>query len=142
MPAVLNGPENLLVRVALFDCESGVYQSEFRWPALERLGPNDYGGAYAQVTLRFGRVRWSFEMGRDGERVILLVRALDDAPGVQVRLETLYLDEQQDAAARVVTQEREVVARRGGAPNRHDYRRAAESPLLRGDRALGPRRAQ
>ena len=38
MPAVLNGPEGLVVRVALFDTRTRIYQTEFRWPALERLG--------------------------------------------------------------------------------------------------------
>jgi glycogen debranching enzyme len=112
MPSILNGPEDLLVRVALLDTRTRVYQSEFRWPALDRLGPNDYGGDYAQVTLRFGACRWSFEMARDGARIFIVVRALDPATAedVQVRLETLYT---RDNGGRILTQEQDVVARRG-----------------------------
>ncbi|MEW6250343.1 MAG: trehalase family glycosidase [Planctomycetota bacterium] len=77
MAGVLNGPDDLLVRVALYDQRTGVYQNEFRWPALDRLGPNDFGGGYAQVTLRFAGVRWSFEMAGTSERTYLLVRCLD-----------------------------------------------------------------
>jgi hypothetical protein len=113
MPAVLNGPENLIVRVALRDVRTNVYQSEFRWPALDRLGPNDYQGRYANVTLTFGEVRWSFEMARAAGRVIILVRPLDPAAAtdVQIRLETFY---QALDGGQVVTREEEVIARRHG----------------------------
>lgn len=110
LAGVLHGPAGLLVRVSLFDTESRVYQSEFRWPALVRLGPNDFRGHYAQVTLRFGRVDWSFEAADSGERVFVLVRALDPAAArnVEVRVETLFLPY---AAGELVTREREVIAR-------------------------------
>lgn len=113
MAGVLNGPEDLLVRVALMDLKSKVYQSEFRWPAMVRPGPNDYQGEYAQVTLRFGDCKWSFETARDGERVFVVARALDEkaAENVQVRLETLYT---RDRGGRVLTQEQDVVAQQGG----------------------------
>ncbi|MCG3126234.1 MAG: hypothetical protein CHACPFDD_01064 [Phycisphaerae bacterium] len=110
LAGVLNGPQSLLVRVALQDRRDGTYQSEFRWPALERLGPNDYQGQYAQATLRFGRVRWSFEMASAGRRVFLLVRALNEveAGDVQIRLETLF---DPPEAGQIVSRENEVVAR-------------------------------
>lgn len=111
LAGVLNCPDDLLVRVALYDRSSRVYQSEFRWPALERLGANDYRGRYAQVTLRFGEVRWSFEAASDAERVYLLVRALNPAKAgnLQIRLETLY---QRENGGEIVARENEVVARR------------------------------
>jgi len=113
LAGVLNGPDDLLVRIALYDTQTRVYQSEFRWPALERLGPNDYGGRYAQVTLRFGDVRWSFETAADGARTYVLVRCLDPelAGNIQIRLETLYL---RDNGGQIVTREEEVVARLAG----------------------------
>lgn len=110
MPAALNGPEHLLIRVALRDQRNGIYQSEFRWPALDRLGPNDYQGRYAHVTLRFGGARWSFEMASDHDATIILVRPLDPraAEGIQIRLETMY---QSPESGQVVTREEEVIAR-------------------------------
>jgi glycogen debranching enzyme len=129
MPAVLNGPENLVVRVALRDTRTNVYQTEFRWPSLDRLGPNDYAGVYANVTLTFGEVKWSFEMARaeDG-RVILLVRPLDPATaeGIQVRLETFY---QTADGGEVVTREEDVIARRHG----HAWRVHSPSPTSHRD---------
>lgn len=118
LAGLLNGPQGLLVRAALFDARTRVYQSEFRWPALVRLGPNDFAGRYAQVTLRFGDLHWSFEAatprdaGAGDRRTLLLVRPLDPgaARHVQLRLETLFLRE---ADGQVVSREREVVARRG-----------------------------
>jgi hypothetical protein len=111
LAGALNGPDDLLVRVALYDTRTRVYQSEFRWPALVRLGPNDYRGGYAQVTLRFGRIRWSFEFAAGAERSYILVRSFDE-PGssdVQIRLETLY---QRSNEGEIVTREMEVIARR------------------------------
>ncbi len=110
LAGVLNGPAGLLVRVALCDTQSRLYQSEFRWPALVRLGPNDFHGEYAQVTLRFGRVVWSMEVANAGERVYLVIRALDPqaARHVEVRVETLYLPH---GVGELVTREREVIAR-------------------------------
>ena len=77
LAGVLNGPDDLLVRAALYDTRSRVYQSEFRLPALERLGPNDFRGEYAQITLRFGALRWSFEMAAADGALCLLIRGLD-----------------------------------------------------------------
>ncbi len=113
LAGVLNGPEDLLVRVALQDRKSRYYQTEFRWPALSRLGPNDYRGQYAQVTLRFGSAEWSFEVANDGEQTILLIRPIDPnaAEGVQIRLETLFL---RPNGGEIVAREEEVVARRQG----------------------------
>lgn len=112
LAGVLNGPDGLLVRVALRDRRSGVFQTEFRWPALERLGPNDYHGKYAQITLRFGEARWSFEMSGDDECVYLLVRSLDPKTSndVTLQLETLFL---RDNGGALVTREEYVIARRG-----------------------------
>jgi len=112
LAGVLNGPEGLLVRVALHDTWSHVYQSEFRWPSMVRIGPNDFGGSYSQVTLRFGEVRWSFEMAGDGERTYLVVRALDEevAVDIELQLETHF---QCRDTGQVVAREEEVVARRG-----------------------------
>ncbi len=115
LAGVLNGPEDLLVRVALYDTNSRVYQSEFRWPALVRLGPTAYDGSYAQITLRFADLKWSFEMAADGERTYLLVRPLGTlGPGtksspdsVQLRLETVF---QPEASGRILAREEEVVA--------------------------------
>lgn len=110
LAGALNGPDDLLVRVALYDPRTRVYQAEFRWPALDRLGPNDFGGRYAQVTLRFGAVRWSFEMATQGERALLVVRCLNpDAAGdIQIRLETLFTHPD----GQILTREEEIVARR------------------------------
>jgi|GEM_PF-3243536 len=110
LAGLLNGPDGLLVRVALYDQQTRIYQSEFRWPALDRLGPNDYAGRYAQVTLRFGPVRWSFEAAAVDQGVYLLVRPLNgqDAGHVQVRLETFF---QPEGRGQIVTREEEVVAR-------------------------------
>lgn len=109
LAGVLNGPEDLLVRVALYNRRTRVYQSEFRWPALDRLGPNDFRGRYAQVTLRSGAVRWSFEVAGDGDQTYLLVRCFEPAAAgdLQIQLETLY---QRAGAGRVVTRENEVLA--------------------------------
>ncbi len=137
LPAVLNGPDDLLVRVALYNRQTRVYQSEFRWPALDRLGPNDFRGGYAQVTLRFGDIRWSFEAAGDQERTYLLVRCLDPAAAgsVDIQLETLYLRPD----GQVVTREHEVVARRRAAawriwsptPPAHRRGSVIVSPLAR-----------
>lgn len=110
MAGVLNGPDDLLVRVAIFDTKTKAYQNEFRWPALARLGPCDYAGRYAQVTLKFQDVRWSFEMANEGETTYILVRCLDPerAGHLQVHLETLY----QLPGGQIVTREEEVIARR------------------------------
>ena len=114
LAGVLNGPDDLLVRVALYDPQTRIYQAEFRWPALERLGPNDFHGAYAQITLRFGALRWSFEVAGTSDRTYLLVRCLDPATAadIQIRLETLYLGGPAPGAGEIVTREQEVVARR------------------------------
>lgn len=123
LAGLLNGPDDLLVRVALFNTRTRVYQPEFRWPALERLGPNDFHGRYAQVTLRFENLRWSFEATGDNERTYLLVRCLgaEAAGDVQIRLETLYL---RGNGGQVVTREEEVVARR----NQSAWRVSSPSP--------------
>jgi glycogen debranching enzyme len=101
--------EDIVVRVTLRDRRTKVHQTEFRWPALDRLGPNDFGGRYAGITLRFGGIRWSFEMAGGRDRVILLVRPLDPeaARDVDIRLET-YL--RGGAEGRVVTKGSEVLA--------------------------------
>ena len=111
LAGVLNGPDDLLVRVALFDRRTRVHQSEFRWPALDRLGPNDFGGGYAQVTLRFGDTCWSFEAAGDAERCRILVRPLDGASreDVLIHLETVYL---RPNGGQIVTREDEIIARR------------------------------
>lgn len=110
LPAVVNGPEDLLVRVALSDPRRSVFQTEFRWPALARLGPNAFYGQYAQITLRFLDVRWSFEAAAVGERTYLRVRCLNPAAadGMQIHLETMA----QTAGARIVSREHEVLAQR------------------------------
>lgn len=110
LAGVLNGPERLLVRVALQDTRSGLYQSEFRWPSLERLGPNAFDGSYAQITLCFGPVRWSFETAAVERRQYLSVRCLDadKADALQIRLETLF---DPFTAGQIVTREYEVIAR-------------------------------
>jgi hypothetical protein len=110
LAGLLNGPDDLLVRVALYDTRTRTYQSEFRWPALDRLGPNDFGGGYAQVTLRFGDVRWSFEAAGERDRTYILVRCLNPerAGGIRIHLETLF----QREGGQIVTREEEVVARR------------------------------
>ena len=110
LAGVLNGPEDLLVRVALYDRRSRIYQTEFRWPALVRLGPNDYQGRYAQVSLRFGDVRWSFEITGDAEKCCILTRPLDSVADsdIEIQLETLYL---RPNAGQVVGREQEVIAR-------------------------------
>jgi putative isomerase len=111
LAGVLNGPDDLLVRVALYDTQSRISQAEFRWPALDRLGPNDFGGGYAQVTLRFGAVRWSFEAASEADRTYLVVRCLNPeaAGNIVIQLETVYLR----AGGQIVTREEEIVARRG-----------------------------
>ncbi len=123
LAGILNGPDDLLVRVALYDQRTRIYQSEFRWPALDRLGPNDFGGRYSQVTLRFGDVRWSLETAADAGRVYLLVRCLtpEKAAHVQIRLETLYVPENR---GQIVTREEEVVAR----SRTHAWRVRSPSP--------------
>ncbi len=110
LAGVLNGPDDLLVRVALLNTRTRTYQSEFRWPALVRLGPNDYRGRYSQITLRFGEVRWSLETAGDEARTYILVRCLDPekAGDIQIQLETLFLL----PGGQIVAREEEVIARR------------------------------
>ena len=125
LPAVIHGPDKLLVRVALRDLRDETFQTEFRWPALRRVGPNDFGGRYAQITLRFGEVDWSFEACNDGDRTILLVRPMDPdrARGVQLRLETLYTER---GAGHILAREEEVVATLPG----HAWRVWSPSPAV------------
>lgn len=137
LAGVLNGPDDLLVRVALYDAKSRIYQPEFRWPALERLGPNDYHGRYAHVTLRFGDVRWSYEMASDGERTCVLLRCINPeaARDVQIQLETFFID----SGGQVVAREEEIVARRGDnawrvyspSPTAHRSGATITAPLAR-----------
>lgn len=109
LAGVLNGPDGLLVRVAMENRQRGAYQCEFRWPALVRIGPNDFHGRYAQVLLRFEEVVWSFEVANVGPRTLLCVRPADPAAarGVRLRLETLYADPR---AGAIVTREENVFA--------------------------------
>lgn len=122
LPSVLNGPDQLLVRVSLSDSARHAYQSEFRWPALDRLGPNDLGGSYAQITLKFLDLRWSFEMANDGPRTLVAVRCLNPQAATHARahVETLSLD----GRGHIVSREGEVVVSRED----HAWRVAALSP--------------
>lgn len=138
LAGVLNGPADLLVRVALLDRRTRVYQSEFRWPAMVRLGANDFGGQYANVILRFGEVRWSLEVANVGKRTCIIVRALnpDTAGDVQIRLETQFV---YGRAGQVVAREEEVVARVDGeawsvsspSPSAHRDGATITAPLSR-----------
>ena len=109
LPSILNAEDNLIVRVALRNRRNHYYQCEFRWDALYRLGPNDFDGSYAQISLRFGEVKWSFEASNIDDRTYILVRKLDgNADEVEIRLETFFRNERD---GEVVSREEEVIAR-------------------------------